>query len=102
MVLPETVLSLSPSVSVLPLGDELSVFDAATGQTLALNRTAADILALVDGHTTIAQLASQLARSYPLAPDELVTAVSELADTLLARGTVLVSDDRVAAPSEPS
>ena len=102
MVLPETVLSLSPTVSVLPLGDELSVFDAATGQTLALNRTAADVLALLDGHTTIEELAVQLARSYPLPAGELVAAVSDVAETLLARGTLRVTDGRVAGSSAPS
>jgi len=102
MVLPETVLCLSPTVSVLPLGDELSVYDAATGQTLALNRTAADVLSLLDGSTSIAELGLELSRLYPLPPAEVVEAVSRVADTLLAAGTLRVSGPRVAGQSAPS
>ena len=102
MVQPETVLCLSPTVSVLPLGDELTVYDAATGQTLALNRTASDVLALLDGSTSIEQLALELSRVYPLPSAEVVEAVRHVADTLLAAGTVKVSGPRVAEPSVPS
>jgi hypothetical protein len=87
---PQTVLELAPAVSVLPLGDELSVFNARTGRTLALNRTAADILALVDGSTSLAQISTVVASAYRLREPDGETAVGEVAEALLRHGAVTV------------
>lgn len=84
----DTVLMVSPRVSVLPIGDELSLFDDSTGQALALNRTAADILALVDGSATLADIATIVARAYDRPQDEAADAVAAVAATLLEHGAV--------------
>lgn len=87
---PETVLVVAPAVSVLPLGEDLSVYNARTGHTLALNRTAADILALVDGSTSLAQISTLVATAYQRPVDETETVVREVADSLLLHGAVTV------------
>lgn len=102
MVRPDAVLAVSPTVSVLPLGDELTLYDAASGQTLALNRTAADVLSLLDGNTSIKELEHLLARVYALPLSEAVEAVEAVVDRLLGSGTVRVSDVPAVGPSEPS
>ena len=87
----ETVLALAPGVRMLPLGEDLSVFNAETGRTLALNRTAADILALVDGSTSLAQIATVVANAYEQPVPDVETVVGEVADTLLRHGAVTVA-----------
>lgn len=86
----ETVLELAPAVSMLPLGQDLSVYNAETGKTLALNRTAADILALVDGSTSLAQISTVVASAYQRAVPEVESVVGEVAETLLRHGAVTV------------
>ena len=87
---PETVLSLSPTVSMLPLGEDLSVFNAETGRTLALNRSAADILALVDGSTSLTQISTVVANAYDVPVPDVATVVGEVAESLLGHGAVTV------------
>ncbi|TPG18969.1 PqqD family protein [Pedococcus bigeumensis] len=86
----ETVLVLAPAVSMLPLGADLSVFNAESGATLALNRTAADILALVDGATSLAQISTVVASAYEQPVPDVETVVGEVAETLLRHGAVTV------------
>lgn len=86
----EMVLSLAPAVSMLPLGEDLSVFNAETGRTLALNRTAADILALVDGSTSLAQISTVVASAYEQPVPDVQAVVGEVAETLLRHGAVTV------------
>jgi hypothetical protein len=87
---PHTVLALAPGVSMLALGDDLSVFNSGTGQTLALNRTAADILALVDGTTSLAQISTIVATAYEQPAAEVENLVGEVAETLMRHGVVTV------------
>ena len=86
----ETVLALSPAVSMLPLGEDLSVFNAETGATLALNRTAADILALVDGRSSLAQISTVVAGAYEQPVSDVEVVVGEVAETLLRHGAITV------------
>jgi hypothetical protein len=85
-----TVLALAPAVRMLPLGEDLSVFNAETGRTLALNRTAADILALVDGSTSLARISTVVASAYEQPVPDVETVVVEVAQTLLRHGAVTV------------
>ena len=71
-------------VSEIGLGDELSLFDAATGQALSLNRTASDLWALADGESTVDQVIATLAHAYGVAAavvaDDVTTALAALTD----------------------
>ena len=101
----DTVLDLAPTLSMLPLGEDLSVFNAETGHTLALNRTAADILALVDGSTSLAQISTVVATAYEQPVPEVEAVVGEVAETLLgAWRTVTVGGlrTRLTNSSRPS
>lgn len=81
----------SDSVRVHSLGDEISLFDAATGTAFALNRTAADVLALADGSTSLGEIVDTLARAYRVAPGEIVMGVRSALGQLIDAG-VLVAD----------
>lgn len=80
------------TIRVERLDDELSVFDTSTGTAVALNHTAADILALADGTSTIDDVTHVLARTYGVEAasiaDDVRAAVQQLRDANL-----LVTDD---------
>jgi hypothetical protein len=79
----------APTVSSIALDDELSVFDSATGTALTLNRTASDVFALADGHTTVAEAVTILARAYGVEPGEIAGQVAEAARTLREAGVLV-------------
>src|SRR5690349_19685001 len=84
----QAVLAVSPGVSTLPLGDQLTLYDAVAGRTLALNRTAADLFALVDGLSSVADIARSLATAYGRGLDEIVDDVAAAFDELLGLGAL--------------
>jgi hypothetical protein len=83
----------SADVSTMPLGDELTVFDASTGTALVLNRTAADVFALADGRTPVSEAVTVLARAYGVEREDIAAEVADTVGALRAAG-VLVSPHR--------
>ena len=79
----------APSVRSLPLGDELSVFDSATGRAFALNRTAADVFALADGRATVAEIAQVLSRAYDAEPSGIARDVTLVVRHLTEAGLLM-------------
>lgn len=71
------------------MDDELSVFNAASGRALALNRTAADVLALADGSTSIGNVVRMLASAYDMEPEEIVADVRAAVDELTGAGVIV-------------
>ena len=86
------VLSQAPGWRVLPVGEEVSLFDSATGRALRLNRTASDVYSLADGERTEEQLVSVLAESYGLPPQDIAEDVAAGLDQLVGCGALRVSD----------
>ena len=82
----------SPTVSVMALDDELSLFDARTGTAMTLNRTAADIFHLLDGTTSADDLVAELARAYGLEPADIRADVESALTDLAAAGVILRPD----------
>jgi hypothetical protein len=60
----DTVLALSPTVSTLPVGEGLTIFDSATSTAISLNPTAADIAALADGTASVDDVVRILSETY--------------------------------------
>lgn len=81
----------APSLSTVELGDELSVFDAATGTALTLNRTASDVFALADGHTTVGEAVEVLARAYGVEAGEIADDVVQTVQRLHESGVLVAS-----------
>lgn len=77
------------SVTLLELDGELSLFDTRTGTAMVLNRTAADVLALADGRTTVGEIIDTLAGAYAVAAEEIGPGVRAVLGEL-ARSGVLV------------
>jgi hypothetical protein len=86
----ESVVAVSPAVSLLPLGDELTLFDRERGHTLALNRTAADVLALADGTSTVAEIGASMAAAYDIDREVAMAAVLAVTGDLVALGALSV------------
>jgi hypothetical protein len=79
----------SPTVSVIALDDELSLFDTRTGTAMTLNRTASDIFHLLDGSSSTDDVVAVLARFYGVAPAEIRTDVESTVSDLTAAGVIL-------------
>lgn len=79
----------APSIRIIELGDELSVFDAATGVAVALNRTAADVVALADGTSTAGEIIGTLARAYEVVPADIEAEVRAVIDQLTEAGVLV-------------
>lgn len=77
------------SVRVIALDDELSVFHTVSGVALALNRTAADVLALADGSISIGKVVQTLARAYDTQPEEIIDDVRAAVDELTSAGVLV-------------
>ena len=80
------------SVSELALDDELSLFDAATGKALALNRTARDVWALADGARDVDDIVATLARAYAATPEVIAGEVRQTLERLTAAGVLVPPD----------
>lgn len=87
----EIVGSHSPSVQEMAIGDELSLFDAATGTAIALNRTARDIWVLADGSSTVADVVATLAEAYQVGPTELEGDVRSTLEELTRAGVLVTA-----------
>lgn len=78
----EVVGAHAPSVEEMAVGDELSLFDTATGTAVALNQTARDTWVLADGVATLDEMVSTLANAYGVEPEDIAAdvraAVAEL------------------------
>jgi len=81
----------SATVQELELDGELSLFDSATGTAIALNRTARDVWALVDGECEIDELVAILARAYGTSPEAIGSEVRATLDALSEAGVLLPS-----------
>jgi hypothetical protein len=79
----------SGSIRMIELGDELSVFNAATGVAVALNRTAADVVALADGRATIGEVIGTLARAYGVPPRDIEPGIRAVIDQLTEAGILV-------------
>lgn len=82
----------APSVRSMPLDDELSIFDSATGSAFALNRTAADVFALADGHTSVGEIVEILATVYAAEPADLAPDVERVVTQLTGAGLLVPTD----------
>ena len=80
-----------PGWRALPVGDEVSLFDSATGRALRLNRTAADVYALADGERTVDELLALLARAYGVPPQAIAEDVANGVRELIGAGALRVS-----------
>lgn len=80
------------SVSTVPLDDGLSLFDAATGNALALNRTASDVFALADGTTRLDEVVAILAEAYAVEPAIIAAEVHEVVGRLTAVGVLVAAE----------
>jgi len=80
---------LADTVRVEELDDELTLFDVRTGTAVALNRTAADILALADGVTTVPEVVATLARNYAVEPSAIADEVLGVVQELTAAGILV-------------
>jgi hypothetical protein len=87
----EAVLSLSPTVSMSPVGEELTAFDSASGTAVSLNRTATQIAVLSDGHTSIADIVQLMASAYAVDAESVRTPVLEACDVLVRLGVLKVA-----------
>jgi Coenzyme PQQ synthesis protein D (PqqD) len=83
----------APTVRSHELGDELTLFDTATGRAVALNGTARDIWALVDGQSGVHEIVQTLARAYRVEPEHIAADV-ETAVTQLQEAEVLLPAER--------
>ena len=79
----------APTVREMALGNELSLFDTATGRALALNGTARDVWALVDGATTVVDIVGTLGRAYGVEAVAIDADVREALDQLAVAGVVV-------------
>lgn len=79
---------MADSVGVIPLDDELSVFDSSTGAALALNRTAADVLSFADGSTSLGEVIRTLAEAYQVDAERIVDDVRAAVDQLTDAGVI--------------
>lgn len=82
-----------PGLRIMEMGEDVSVFDPATGQAVALNRTAADVFALADGTTPVAQIAQTLATAYDTTPEAITADVAAAVGSLTEAGVLLPADD---------
>lgn len=80
---------LAHSIRIIELGDELSVFNATTGVAVALNRTAADVLALAHGTSTVGEIVGTLARAYGVAPADIEAEVRAVIAQLTEAGVLM-------------
>lgn len=90
--MPETDLPVgrpADSLRMIELGDELSVFDTSTGVAVALNRTAADVVALADGTSTLGDVIGILARAYAVAPSAIEQEVRAVIEQLTEAGVLV-------------
>ena len=79
----------APTVSGEELGDDLSLFDSASGTAMALNGTASDIWSLVDGEATFDEVVETLARAYRVEPEAIEADVRAALDRLVGAGFVI-------------
>jgi hypothetical protein len=79
----------APTVTGEELGDELSLFDSASGKAVALNGTARDIWTLVDGEASVDDIVATLARAYRLEPQAIDAEVRAALDRLSSEGFIL-------------
>jgi len=76
-------------VSGEELGDDLSLFDSASGKAVALNGTARDIWELVDGEASVADVVATLGGAYRVEPEAIDKDVRETLDRLIAEGFIV-------------
>jgi hypothetical protein len=71
-----------PTVQVLELDGDISLYDRATSQALLLNATASDVWRLLDGEHTVDEIVDLLAAAYGTDPaairPDVVRTVAEL------------------------
>ena len=79
----------APTVTGEELGDDLSLFDSASGKAVALNGTARDIWELVDGEASVADVVATLAAAYRVEPEAIEIDVRETLDRLIAEGFIV-------------
>ncbi|GEM_PF-6221000 len=85
----EVVGRQSETVREMALGDELSLFDSATGRAVALNSTARDVWALADGQTSVVEVIDTLARAYGVPPEDIADDVRRTLDLLAEAGVIV-------------
>jgi hypothetical protein len=76
-------------VSGEQLGDDLSLFNSASGTAVALNGTARDIWELVDGESSVDDVVATLARAYRVEPEAIEGDVRVAVDRLVAEGFIV-------------
>jgi hypothetical protein len=86
---PGTVLAVTQSVSTMPVGDELSVFDRDSGVALSLNRTAAEVFEHIDGHGRLGDVVDRLAGVYGVESGRIRDDVLHVVRALVSAGIVV-------------
>jgi hypothetical protein len=87
----ESIGRQAPTVSGEELGEDLSLFDSATGTAVALNGTARDIWALVDGKASVDDVVATLAQAYRVEPGEIEGDVRAALERLVSEGFIVPS-----------
>lgn len=82
----------APTVLSQELGDELSLFDPATGTAVSLNKTARGIWSLLDGTRTVDDIVANLAQAYRVEPSVIELEVRAALQQLVDAGVVVTSE----------
>jgi hypothetical protein len=90
-----------PAVLTRELDGEAVLFDPRTGTVLHLNGSASAVWMLIDGRTSLAGVAAELARRFQTPVDVIQPEVGAAVADFETRG-LLVRDDSPEGPAEPS
>jgi Coenzyme PQQ synthesis protein D (PqqD) len=79
----------APTVIGEELGEDVSLFDSASGKAVALNGTARDIWALVDGRASVDDVVATLAKAYRVDPEDIEGDVRAALERLVSEGFIV-------------
>ncbi len=95
---------ISASEVITPLGSELLLYNTITGAKKHPNRAVFDFLALATGGNTFERIVGELSRQSGEPPEEIWSGLSELADRMVEKGLLIISDSpsKIMRTSPPS
>jgi PqqD family protein of HPr-rel-A system len=82
-------LTLQPDVLATPVGDGLVLLDRRSGRYWQLNATAATILDVLAGGSSVHEAAEELGRRYPVSAERAAADIAALMHDLRGAGLVL-------------
>lgn len=83
---------ISASEVITPQGSELLLYDTITGAKKYPNRAVFDFLTLANGGHTFEEIVGELSRQSGEPPEDIWPGLNELADLMVEKGLLLVSD----------